>query len=167
MRSLADRLWPKVQKTENCWLWTGAKHRNGYGVIGLGGKRAGIGRVHRVVFEMTHGPIPDGYHVCHHCDVRHCVRPEHLFLGSRQDNMDDAVAKRRMASGDRHGMRTHPERRSRGEAHGMAKLDASAVIAIRKRYTAGGVSQSALAAEFGVQQMSISRIVRNVCWSHV
>lgn len=98
--SLADRFWKFVNKTEACWLWTGAT-RNGYGVIGAGGRANGIVYAHRQSFIMHHGPIPKGMEVCHHCDVRPCVRDTHLFAGTRSDNMQDASAKGRLRTPSR------------------------------------------------------------------
>lgn len=164
---IAQRLWAKVRKSDSCWLWTGARQAFGYGVIGVGGRADGVARTHRVSYELAYGSIPDGMEVCHRCDIPACVRPEHLFLGTRQDNTDDAVAKHRMATAESHGMHTHPQRRSRGEAHGASKLTEANVISIRQKYAAGGISQSQLATEFGVQQMAISEVVRRQTWTHI
>lgn len=87
---IADRFWPKVQKTDVCWLWIGATSA-GYGRIGRG--RA---KDHEVSWELHNGPVPHGLWVLHKCDNPPCVRPDHLFLGTQSDNMKDAEAKGRL-----------------------------------------------------------------------
>lgn len=93
-RPILERVWPKVAKTTTCWLFTGATS-SGYGVIGSGGKYGRFVYVHRIIWEWANGPIPDGLCVLHQCDVRNCLRPEHLFLGSKADNAADMKAKGR------------------------------------------------------------------------
>jgi hypothetical protein len=101
-RPLAERFWPKVVKSDGCWLWVGAKFERGYGCIVAGGPRIN-GRpaerrhlyAHRVSYELSVGPIPDGLYVCHHCDNPPCVNPSHLFLGTATDNNRDREAKGR------------------------------------------------------------------------
>src|SRR5258708_26780104 len=87
-----ERFWAKVCKTDSCWLWTGATRTGGYGAVGRNRK---VVQAHRVAWEMAHGPIMDDLYVLHRCDTPSCVNPEHLFLGTAKDNMDDFVAKRR------------------------------------------------------------------------
>ena len=105
---LRERLYKRTRRTDGCWVWIGAK-TNGYGVICIGGTKTR--QAHRVSWELENGPIPDGMCVCHHCDNPSCVRPDHLFLGTRADNNRDRDAKGRQVapSGDDHWMRRSPE----------------------------------------------------------
>ncbi len=84
--------WPHVDKTNSCWLWTGATSKDGYGRFDAGSIR----RAHRFSWALHFGPPPAGLMVCHHCDVRTCVNPDHLFLGTARDNAQDALAKGRL-----------------------------------------------------------------------
>lgn len=89
-----DRFFEKVSPEPNsgCHLWTAHCNREGYGTFKLEGKKA---RAHRVAWEIANGPIPDGLHVCHTCDVPECVNPSHLWVGTNTDNMRDCVKKGR------------------------------------------------------------------------
>lgn len=93
-KTLAERVWSRVTKTEGCWLWTGSKTVHGYGLVS-NGHTGWAGYAHRLIYAWTFGPIPDGMEVCHRCDTPSCVRPEHLFLGTHADNMHDMAAKGR------------------------------------------------------------------------
>ncbi len=143
-----------------CWLWTRTRDDRGYGRI-YTPTRQRSERAHRIAYELAHGPITDGMSVCHHCDNPPCCNPAHLFLGTHSDNMRDMVAKGRDSA------RTKPERCPRGECHGSAKLTETKVREIRRRYAAGGVSQSALASEYGVTQWSICMVTRGRSWAHI
>jgi len=93
------RLWSKVRKDDGCWEWKGAYSKtSGYGVISHNGKQT---QPHRVAWELAHGPIPDGMYICHHCDNKKCVRPDHLFLGTPKENTADMIAKGRIARDDK------------------------------------------------------------------
>jgi len=88
-----QRLYDRTEKDENdCWNFKGAL-RNGYGAIKYKGKICGT---HRVSFEIANGKIPDGLLVCHKCDNKKCVNPNHLFLGTYKDNTQDCLKKGRM-----------------------------------------------------------------------
>lgn len=90
-----ERFWESVPIVgDGCWEWTGSTS-DGYGVIWHSEKRRQVG-AHRLSWEIHHGPIPDGAWVLHNCDNPSCVRPEHLFLGTPGDNVDDALGKGRM-----------------------------------------------------------------------
>jgi|SRR5688572_12815702 len=91
---LADRLWRRVVKGEGCWLWQGATNNRGYGLLNDKGR---LRLVHRIAWEVQHGPIPTGIQVLHRCDVPRCVR--HLFLGTQRDNVNDMFAKDRQYKG--------------------------------------------------------------------
>lgn len=132
-----------------CWLWTaGALVRDGkdtYGLIAVNRVNRGA---HRVSWELNRGPIPPGMCVCHKCDTPACVNPGHLFLGTHQDNIADKMAKGR-------------DRVAFGEAQGHSKLTVAQVEAIRL----DDRPQSAIAAEYGLGQQTVSKIKRGESWA--
>lgn len=89
---MMKRFWDKVKKTDDCWIWIAAT-RAGYGILKIKGKLISS---HRLSWELHFGKIPKGKFVCHHCDNRKCVRPDHLFLGTVKDNVKDAIKKEKM-----------------------------------------------------------------------
>jgi len=100
--TVADRFWPKVVKTDHCWLWVGARSTTGYGnfYVKNGTKRGVFISAHRVAWQMENGPVPAGdggetMVLRHRCDNRGCVRPEHLRLGTQKENQREMVRKRR------------------------------------------------------------------------
>lgn len=88
------RFMARVHKTEGCWLWTGRRNEQGYGLFHHARKQH---RAHRWIYEATKGPVPEGKYVCHTCDNPSCVRPTHLWAGTPQDNALDMVRKNRHA----------------------------------------------------------------------
>ena len=158
------RFWSKVDKSGDCWLWIDKyRFRNGYGYFGVNHKGF---RSHRVAYMLTYGPIPEGLCVCHHCDCPDCVRPEHLFIATDEQNKADMFAKGRHARGDRHGTHTQPHKVTRGEDCHAAKLTAQDVLDIRQRYI-NGDGPRMLARQYGVARTNIQRIVRGKCWKHL
>jgi hypothetical protein len=99
---LSERFWQKVARGDDheCWLWQASADRHGYGQIIAGAYHTGSQprplKAHRVAWELTYGPIPDGLWVLHRCDNPPCVNPAHLFLGTQTDNMRDAATKERI-----------------------------------------------------------------------
>jgi hypothetical protein len=162
--SIQDRFWKNIQKTPTCWNWIGDIRTNGYGRLNVHGRSISV---HRFSWKLHFGEIPAGLFVCHHCDRKICVRPDHLFLGTPSDNIRDAKRKGRMASGDRNGMKLHPERTARGINHGQAKLTEDEVRQIRFLYTPRIISQPFLAKLFNVNQGAIWAILKRKSWKHL
>ena len=103
--TILKRFLERVDKRrDGCWLWRGSVSPSGYGQFAP--SRESYGSAHRWAYKLFCGPIPVGAFVLHTCDVRTCVNPSHLFLGSGADNMADMTAKGRQAAGIRHGMCT-------------------------------------------------------------
>ncbi len=138
-----------VQRGENCWEWIGTKFTNGYGRATVGRKSVGA---HRVAWEMWYGAIPTGMYVCHSCDNRACVRLAHLFLGSPAENLADMKAKGRSLTGER-----NPN----------VRLTTEQVREIRHRYRNGGITQAALAIEFGVVEGNVWNVLHGRSWGNV
>ena len=188
-RVTAERFWAKVDRSGECWLWTGPQVGRGYGKTSFNGKTQ---RAHRVSWELTYGPIPAGVFVCHKCDNPLCVRPEHLFLGTPLDNVRDMCAKKRqvsgskthpecrpkgdnhysrkspekLARGDRHGSHLHPESVRRGAQHPQAKLTETQVREIRT-LGSSGISPRELAMRFGVTTDHVRLIIQGKLWKHL
>lgn len=148
-RKTVDDFWSLVKKTKKCWIWGGTLFtKTGYGDCRIGNRRISA---HRLSYELANGKIPDGLCVCHHCDNRKCVRPSHLFVGSRGDNNRDAAKKGKSA---------------RGEQHGMSKLKESDVLDIRRRLR-NGESGLKISAFYAVASTLISSIKNRHTWRHI
>ncbi len=151
-RPLEVRFWEKVTKTQTCWVWTGCTQSDGYGTISLG-HGAGTWLAHRVSWMFAFGPPRGDLQICHHCDVRACVNPSHLFTGTQTDNMRDCAAKGR-GKGHRY---------LAGRHHTMVKLTEPQVRRIR---IAIG-RHSDIAKEFGISAAQVGRIKRRLRWAHL
>lgn len=94
--------WEGVSKTTTCWLWKRSKLGKGYGWAWFESRGE---YAHRVAWILTNGPIPKNKQVLHRCDIKLCVRPYHLYLGTRKDNAQDALARGQFVTGERHHMK--------------------------------------------------------------
>lgn len=152
-----DRFWSKVKKAEGCWEWSAGLYPTGYGIFNVFGRTI---RAHRFAWTITNGAIPSGLMVCHKCDNRKCVRPDHLFLGTMLENARDCVAK------GRHAGQRHPERMARGIAQGCAKLTDEKVVYLRIAIKQGKSTRT-VARELGVSQYAVSMAFHGKTWAHV
>lgn len=132
-----------------CWLWAGASHYKGYGILMADGKGD---KAHRVSYKLYKGAIPNGMMVCHHCDVPACVNPDHLFVGSASDNAIDMVRKGRQNI-----------KPLIGYDHPSAKICDADVYLIRF----SGISDSELSEILSIHEYHVSKIRRNLSWKHL
>jgi hypothetical protein len=152
----ATRFWSKVRKSDDdgCWMWQAARLTRtntgalSYGIIMWRGKST---NAHRVAWELTHGPIPEGLWVLHKCDEQGCVRPSHLYLGSHADNTRDAIRRKRM---------------TRGTERWNARLRDIDVTAIRAMGAAGFATE-AIGRMFSVSGRTVRYVLRGERWAHV
>lgn len=138
----ALRFWLKANDTGHCWEWAGKVRPDGYGISKWNGRPT---QAHRKAWILANGAIPSGLCVCHHCDNRKCVNPDHLFLGTHKENTADMIRKGRHAR------------------KGPAKLTPSQVLDVRNRLK-GGEMQKDIAKELGLDRSTISRIATRSNW---
>jgi hypothetical protein len=138
-KALKDRFYTFVETGDGCWEWLGSKSQ-GYGQISTPGRRPR--RAHRVAYEFSCGPIPDGSCVLHKCDNRGCVRPDHLFLGTKADNSRDMALKGRA---------------------GKRKFSPENAYAVLWR-GGSGETYTDLAAEYGMSRPNVRDIVSRRTW---
>lgn len=132
-----------------CHWWTGTIKETGYGRFHVKDRFIAA---HRFSYEKEHGPIPSGLCVCHSCDNPSCVNPDHLWLGTQKNNMQDCSAKSRAG-------------KSLGVNHGLSKLNDEAVKVIR--FFAGSVSNRRIAVAYGVSSSTVDSVVKAETWGHV
>lgn len=139
VKPLLERFNAKVVRGPDCWLWAGCKHKFGYGKLLGPSKRVDF--AHRISWMLFRGPINDGLYVLHKCDNPPCVNPDHLFLGTHDDNSKDMVAKGRSGRG-----------RSR-------RLSTDDVWSIRSLFASGAETRQSLSERFGMSRGYVSDII--------
>jgi hypothetical protein len=142
-----ENFWDRVEKSDACWIWSGSYWENGYGKMMVEKKPY---LAHRISWSLTFGEIPPGLWVLHKCDNHACVRPDHLFLGTFRDNVDDMVSKGRHA---------------KGSTSGMSKLTEEQVLKIREELKPCETIKS-LAEFYNVEVCTIHRIRKRQSWKH-
>ncbi len=156
--SLSERFRSRVVKHESgCWLYGGDRFGNKYAQISYGGRNAKYTLAHRYSYEIHHGAIPRGKFICHKCDVRNCVNPDHLYAGDHEDNNQDRKERGRSKRGE--GPRVLPLAREGERAFNRA-LTLKARDMVKQQYETGKWTQSQLAKAWRVSQGTISAIVR-------
>ena len=152
----SDRFWKKVdvKSKDECWEWTGSKYYNGYGQFFENPNKI---TAHRFSYELANGKINDKkLLVCHKCDNRGCVNPNHLFLGTHKENLQDMYNK---------GRQNNPS--PIGEKNPNVVVTEKEVKQIRKIYAKGGISYKKLGEKFGISETQTTRIVKKESWKHV
>lgn len=133
-----------------CWIWTGAVDNNNYGRFGVNGK------AHRISYELYNGKINDGLLVCHKCDVRQCVNPDHLFLGTQYDNMRDMIIK---------GRKNYNTGKL-GSLNNCSVLNEGQVVEIKELIKIGYKNKD-IAVKYKVAPNTISNIKIGNTWKHI
>lgn len=152
-----------AQIDDGCWSWGGNHNHAGYGFFVTGGRGMRV-LAHRFSYEAYKEPIPEGLCVLHHCDNPGCIKPSHLFAGTRLDNMQDCVKKGRNSPPPRPPYHFEDTNNwKHGDSHYCAKVDEEAVRFIRSSCEKGTV----LARRFGVAKSAISAIRKRKTWKHV
>jgi hypothetical protein len=146
---LKDRFLAKIKKTNSCWKWTGHKVYGGYGSLFCGITGKGNISAHRASWMIFKGEIPKGLWVLHKCDNPECANPDHLFLGTCQDNVADMIKKGRKVSNP-----------PKGEKSNLSKFSNSQVKAIRYLYKSKHILLREFAQLFNVDSKTIGRIIR-------
>jgi len=145
-KKIEDKLRNYIHKTDKCWIWTGDKYDSGYGRLTL---KLGLQvRAHRFMYEQRFGKIPEGMFALHKCDVRACVNPEHIFIGTKKDNMRDCVSKGR-----------NRYKTLKGTESPNSNLTDRDITEIRELYKTGKFFQREIGRKFGVSQVTVSRII--------
>ena len=150
-----SRFWDRVDvgDEDECWEWQSFVRPDGYGRLWWGGDRNERKRAHRIAYQLAYGEI-DGEMVLHHCDNRSCVNPNHLYAGSHEDNVQDAIERDRYEP-------YHPPDDWEGEDHPASKLTDAEVRELRSRYEEEDITQYELADEYGVHQTTVNKILNN------
>lgn len=172
IRTLSERFWEKVTKTDGCWLWRGTL-TNGYGRVYSNKLRRPV-FAHRASWELKNGSIPQGMWVLHKCDTPSCVRPDHLFLGTAADNVEDMHNKKRAWA------QVYPElarangrihlrhlKKNFGERSSNSKLTEVEARSIVREHWLDGKNFSSLAKKYDVSSTAVSCIIKGKSWPHL
>lgn len=147
-KTIRERFEDYVKRTDTCWVWLGHNCPDGYGRFWI--NRKGI-QAHRAAWIIYRSEIPVGFIVCHNCDMRNCVNPDHLFLGTHKENTQDMMRKNRHLP----CLEAH-----KGERSCFAKLTAQQALEV---YNAKG-TQSEIGEVYGITQTAVGLIKRGVNW---
>jgi hypothetical protein len=147
----------------SCWNWTRAINNKGYGVAYFLGRQT---LAHRLSYEVSIGPIPEGMFVLHRCDNPRCINPSHLFAGTQLDNVRDAMAKKRHVyppKNDHYRDKSKQPRGSKNPASKLTEETAKEILIERLK----GRNFVDLGKEFGVDPSIIADLCRGATWKHV
>jgi hypothetical protein len=155
MMTLAERFEAKVERIPfmGCWVWMGATHERGYGVIGRGVRGSGNERAHRLAYKLYKGEIPEGKSILHKCGNTNCVNPWHLEPGTAKENSADTVRMGRLKLPD-----------NSCENAKWAKLKAEQVLEIRANKGGKKGTGTMLARKFGVSKSTVYQIWAGANW---
>lgn len=152
--SEVNRFWDNVERNGNCWEWKGAHSKKGYGRFRRGNI---LYSPHRAIVERYIGPIPDGLFSCHKCNNPRCVRPSHLYIGTRSENMKDGI---------RAGTVKVPTNGGFKPGHN-GKITPQQVREIRNQYSKGELTQRELGNRYGLTNWAVNKITQRKTWRHV
>jgi hypothetical protein len=147
--TVAERFWKRVKQGDGCWLWLGSRDKNGYGRMRLNGRPE---LVTHIAWQLTYGALPKGQVILHVCDNPPCVNPDHLRIGTQQDNIADMHNKERARQG--HAL---------GVEHGLAKLNPDRVREIRASHE----TTLQLSKRLGIARATIDAVKKRQTWRHV
>jgi hypothetical protein len=168
---LKCRLLNGIKKNGDCWDWKRKISKTGYGQITINSKYCSV---HRESYKFFKGEIPLGNQVCHSCDNKKCINPEHLWVGTQKENIQDAKNKNRLADqrGRKHSKETleklklRPHSDRRGEKHHLRKLNEKDIFKIRDLLK-NGYTQKQIGEMYEVNQSTICQIKNGKRWSHI
>lgn len=142
---------PEIDRMNNCWNWTKALNKDGYGQVWFRGK---LWRAHRAAWFLAYGKIPRNLHIMHDCDNRKCFNPDHLSLGTHKENMQQRDSR-------------NIGYQAFGENHGNVKFSKKEILEIRQEYSKGNTSYRKLAKIYNTNPSYIGHIIRKKWWKHI